>query len=156
MAGFAANVSSYRYGQASRHNPLPTINVLSEASIILKLVKVRTCSAPKNPSKKGLFRPLFKLVGSFGAAPRLFLVAQYYAALKFAAESALRSGSRSRRVYLMPLGGGKRLGHKLWPRLFAQNEAVFMVKLLQIRNLSTVQTQTIGQNSEHHGFDKIS
>eukprot|EP00435_Cladocopium_sp_Y103_P046426 s3366_g13.t1 len=36
----------------------------------------------------------------------LFLVAQYYAALKYAAESAGRLRRTRRRVYLMPLGGG--------------------------------------------------
>ena len=40
---------------------------------------------------------------------RLFLVAQYYAALKYAAESVdavrVRRNGRRRRVYLMPLGG---------------------------------------------------
>ena len=39
--------------------------------------------------------------------PRLFLVAQYYAALKYAAESTRLLGRNRtrRRVYLMPLGG---------------------------------------------------
>ena len=39
--------------------------------------------------------------------PRLFLVAQYYAALKYAAESTRLVGRNRarRRVYLMPLGG---------------------------------------------------
>ena len=37
---------------------------------------------------------------------RLFLVAQYYAALKYAAESVRSGRNRTRRrVYLMPLGG---------------------------------------------------
>lgn len=41
--------------------------------------------------------------------PRLFLVAQYYAALNYAAASARQRGVR-RKVYLMPLGGAAGMG----------------------------------------------